>query len=377
VSLLGWDGYLGGAVAAGDRYAADRYLTAGDVAGAETVAELARLLRQLRRREARRRGGPELTYRELAARTGWSYGVIGQYFTGKVLAPTDRFDVLVRLLGAAPAEQGALASARDRVDERRRAGPVAADGPPPVEIRTLGGLQVLRHGQPVPVDEWQPREARDLLRVLLARRGRWTARNLLAAVLWPGEAPGEADHRLSAVLSAVRSVLDPRRRYPPNHFLRTEKDAVRIGEVPVDVETFLTTARDGLSRDRAGDTAGAAALLQVAEAGYTGDFLDDGPGEDWAAELREEAHAAYAAVTRALVRIATSTGDADSAVRYLLRILGRDPYDEDAHLRLVGILVRQRRYGEARRRHRLYVARMAELGLQAAASISWDGLART
>jgi DNA-binding SARP family transcriptional activator len=300
--------------------AADRYLVAGDVAGAETVAELARLLRQLRRREARRRGGPELTYRELAARTGWSYGVIGQYFTGKVLAPTDRFDVLVRLLGAAPAEQGALASARDRVDERRRAGPVADDRPSPVEIRTPGGLQVLRHGQPVPVDEWQPKEARDLLRVLLARRGRWTSRRLLAAVLWPGEAPDEADHRLSAVLAAVRSVLDPRRRYPPSHFLRTEKDAVRIGEVPVDVETFLKTAREGLSRDRA----------------------------------------------RALVRIATGTGDADSAVRYLLRILGRDPYDEDAHLRLVGILVRQRRYGEARRRHRLYVARMAELVLAAA-----------
>jgi DNA-binding SARP family transcriptional activator len=161
-------------------------------------------------------------------------------------------------------------------------------------------------------------------------------------------------------------VLDPRRRYPPNRFLRTEKDAVCIGEVPVDVETFLETAQDGLSRDRAGDTAGAAALLQVAEAGYTGDFLDDEPGEDWAAELREEAHAAYAAVMRALVRIATGTGDADSAVRYLLRILGRDPYDEDAHQRLVDVLVRERRYGEARRRHRLYVARMAELGLEAA-----------
>jgi hypothetical protein len=85
-----------------------------------------------------------------------------------------------------------------------------------------------------------------------------------------------------------------------------------------------------------------------------------------AAQDGEEAHAAYAAVTRALVRIATGTGDADSAVRYLLRILGRDPYDEDAHLRLIEILVRQRRYGEASRRHRLYVARMAELSLAAA-----------
>src|SRR5215510_4567734 len=78
-------------------------------AGADTVVpstvhDLARLLRQLRRREARKREGSELTYRELAGRTGWSVGIIGEYFNGRILPPTDRFDVLVRLLGATPAE---------------------------------------------------------------------------------------------------------------------------------------------------------------------------------------------------------------------------------------------------------------------------------
>src|SRR5436309_16118900 len=78
---------------------------------AETLEELARLLRQLRRREARRRGGPELTVRELAAKTGWSHGTIADYLAGKILAPTERFDALVQLLGASRAEQGALATA--------------------------------------------------------------------------------------------------------------------------------------------------------------------------------------------------------------------------------------------------------------------------
>jgi DNA-binding SARP family transcriptional activator len=331
----------------------------------ETVAELARLLRQLRRREARRRGGPELTYRELAARTGWSHGVIGQYLTGRVLASTDRFDVLVRLLGATPAEQGALATARDRVDERRR--PTVHDRPPAVEIRTLGGLQVLRDGRPVPDDEWQTPQARDLLRVLLARRGRRTSRKLLAVALWPGEEHHQTGDRLAAALSGLRSVLDPARRFPPSRFVRTEGDAVSICEVPVDVETFLGTVQHGLSRHRAGDAAGAAMLLQPAEAAYTGDFLDGEPDEDLAGAhatgLREEARAAYAAAARALVDICVGSGDADSAVRYLLRILERDPYDEDALLRLVDVLTGQRRYGEARRRYRLYVTRMGELGL--------------
>jgi len=95
-------------------------LTPEGVAAVETVADLARLLRQLRRREARRRGDSEWTYRELAAKTGWSLGSISGYFDGKALPPTDRFDALVGQLGATPAEQGALATARDRVEEHRR-----------------------------------------------------------------------------------------------------------------------------------------------------------------------------------------------------------------------------------------------------------------
>jgi tetratricopeptide (TPR) repeat protein len=86
----------------------------------ETLADLGRVLRELRRRHARRRGVAELTYRELAAATGWSHGIIGEYLGGKVLPPTERFDALVRLLGATPPEQGVLATARDRVEERRR-----------------------------------------------------------------------------------------------------------------------------------------------------------------------------------------------------------------------------------------------------------------
>lgn len=91
-----------------------------DAASVRTLPDLARLLRHLRRREARRREGAALTYRELAAKTGWSHAIIGEYLTGSALPPTDRFDLLIQVLGAAPAELGPLATARDRVEEHRR-----------------------------------------------------------------------------------------------------------------------------------------------------------------------------------------------------------------------------------------------------------------
>ncbi|MFC7479320.1 helix-turn-helix domain-containing protein [Luedemannella flava] len=95
-----------------------------------TLADLAGVLRDLRRRHARRSGGAPLSYRELAAAAGWSHGIIGEYLAGRVLPPTDRFDVLVRLLGASPAEQGALATARDRVEETRRQAMAATPAAP-------------------------------------------------------------------------------------------------------------------------------------------------------------------------------------------------------------------------------------------------------
>jgi transcriptional regulator with XRE-family HTH domain len=91
------------------------------IAAARNIQDLALLLRMLRRREARQRGGAELTYRKLAARAGWSHAVVASYLTGKILPPVDRFDLLIQILGATPAEQRALATARDRVEEVRRA----------------------------------------------------------------------------------------------------------------------------------------------------------------------------------------------------------------------------------------------------------------
>jgi Flp pilus assembly protein TadD/transcriptional regulator with XRE-family HTH domain len=85
----------------------------------QTLEDLSGLLRDLRRRHARSRRDSSLTYRELAARTGWSQTAIAEYFTAHTLPPTDRFEALLQVLDAAPAEQRVLASARDRVEETR------------------------------------------------------------------------------------------------------------------------------------------------------------------------------------------------------------------------------------------------------------------
>ena len=51
---------------------------------------------------------------------------------------------------------------------------------------------------------------------------------------------------------------------------------------------------------------------------------------------------------------------------WLLRLLERDPYDEDAWTALIAAHIRLRRHGEARHQHAAYARRMAELDLTVA-----------
>ena len=233
-----------------------------------------------------------------------------------------------------------------------------------IEIQALGGFAVRRDGIAVPHSAWQSRKARELLKMLIARRGRPAAREQLIALLWPDEEPDRAASRLSGVLSVARAVFDPDKTHPADTFIVADRDTVGLDlqRVVIDVENFLTTATHGLAlREREPERA--RVLLEDAEASYTGDVLEEDLYEDWAVPLREEARATYIAVTRAVADDAAQRGDTDRTVRCLLRILERDAFDERAHHDLIRALTTDGRHGEARRRYRAYEARMSELGV--------------
>ena len=245
---------------------------------------------------------------------------------------------------------------------------VARVDPIEVRITSLGGFSVLRQGQLVQVSEWQSKRARELLKLLVARRGRPTPRTVLMEALWPGEDPDALSNRLSVALTTIRTVLDPEHRFPAEHFIRSDKDSVALNldAVDADVEHFLNGAEEGLAHLRSGDVSQALAVLEASEVTYRGDFLEENPYDDWAAPVREAARATYISVARALAAAAASRAEPDVAVRYLLRILEIDRYDEDANLGLVNALAAAGRYGEAHRHYLNYRRAMDELGVEPA-----------
>jgi DNA-binding SARP family transcriptional activator len=232
-------------------------------------------------------------------------------------------------------------------------------------IVTLGRFAVLLAGEPVPLAAWQSRKARDLLKLLAARRGRPVTREAAAEALWPEEDPQPVANRLSVALSTIRKVLDPGRAYPADHYVLADARAIalRADHVDVDLIEFLRVADQAIDLMARGDRAAAIGPLRRARQLYAGDFLEEDLYEDWAVEAREEARSRLLTVLRQLALLASDEGNDESAGQYLGQLLEREPYDEDAWLGLIAGQLRLRRHGEARRRYAAYARRMSEIGV--------------
>lgn len=250
------------------------------------------------------------------------------------------------------------------VDSRRVAGPlsVLARSAPAISIQTLGTFQVIRDGIPIPNTAWQSKKARDLLKILVARR-RPTPRDQLMELLWPGVGPTVAGNRLSVLLSTVRDVLQPQ---PMGEAPLTAADgavSLNRSQVRVDVEDFLTQANAAFDAYRAREPDATGQLI-AAVAAYTGDFLENDPYQEWASAIAEEVRAAHVALLRALTARLRDAGSTDDAVRYTLRLLEQDRYDEEAYRMLIGVLFQAGRRGEAQRHYQNYVRRMVEIDVR-------------
>jgi ATP/maltotriose-dependent transcriptional regulator MalT/DNA-binding SARP family transcriptional activator len=233
-----------------------------------------------------------------------------------------------------------------------------------VSIRALGVFRVVRDGVPVPRTEWRSRKARQLLKIMVAKR-RPVTREQLMELLWPEADPDRAGNRLSVLLSALRDVLQAGGGTIDTGPLVTDGSVVWLDltMVDVDVERFLSHATAALEAHRQGHP-DALARLVAAEAAHTGEFLEDDPYQEWARPLAEEVRATHVTLLRALVQRHRQLGEVDEVVRYSLRLLDKDRYEEQAHLDLVQVLLDAGRHGEARRRYDLYAQAMVELGVE-------------
>ncbi|MDI1462913.1 BTAD domain-containing putative transcriptional regulator [Catellatospora sp. KI3] len=265
---------------------------------------------------------------------------------------------------AAAAAAAQRLAAVDAIADRLGTGATATR--PQVAVRALGRFEVEVAGQVPPPSQWQSRKARDLLRILVGRRGRPVPRSELCELLWPDGEPARTGHRLSVLLNILRGVLDPDRAQPADHFLLADTAAIALNlrAADVDVEDFLdhvAHARRLVEQERLGQ---AREILLAADTLHRAEAFEDEPYAEWAGPLREEVRAAHLAMLRMLAHTHRAAGQPGAAVACLLRLLERDPYDERAHRSLVRTLVAGGQHGEARRAFDRYAGAMREIGVR-------------
>lgn len=252
----------------------------------------------------------------------------------------------------------------DRIDALlARAAPAAGAR---VAVETMGTFRVLRGSAPVPRAAWQSRKARDLLKILVSRRGRAISRERLVEILWPEQEDENVGlKRLNVMVSTLRAVLDPGHEL---EIVISDEGALRLDLeiIDVDVEKFLDLVGSAVRLEQTGRAGEALERWKAAEAAYGGEFCEEDPYADWAVGLREQARLGYVQAAAKLAAARAAEGRYHEAARYWLRLLERDGYDERAHLGLVRALDLAGRRGDARRRYHVYAERMRELEVEPA-----------
>ncbi len=275
------------------------------------------------------------------------------------------------LIGRLPDADGTERSrARDSARALRRLGihalggrSVASDGGGgSVSVAVLGPFIVTVEGTEVPLPAWRSKQARTLVKILAAHRGRVVTRARLCDLLWPDEDPARTGHRLSVLLATVRGVLDPTKSWPPDRYITADQSGLRLdlGAVVLDADMLLRDAAHAAALIESGDPERAREVLAHVDELYRGEAFED-ESEEWADGLREEARAAWARSVRRLASLQSRDGRGAEALGIVVRLLAVDPYDEQMHRRLVTGLVRSGRHGEARRAFDRWCQAMQEI----------------
>jgi DNA-binding SARP family transcriptional activator len=256
-------------------------------------------------------------------------------------------------------------------DRRRRTDPHWA-ARPHLHLEVLGRAQV-RSGEAQLGGRWLAQRPGQLLKFLVASRGRVVHAEEIAHALWP-EAGYEAPSNVRHHMHALRRRLEPKRpNRAPSEFIVTRGAGYQldVARVTIDADVFVELAEAGLVAVTAGDADEGRALLADAARLYGGDFLADEPYAEWALQERDRLHELASRVLRVLADLDRAAGDLESAYHQLRRLGELEPLDTDVQRELLEVCLRRGRRTEATRRyHALRVRTMREFGQEPAFSLA-------
>src|SRR5947209_16088595 len=195
-----------------------------------------------------------------------------------------------------------------------------------LHIFLFGSFRLVRNGIEVSAKDWQTRQARQLLKLLLAERGRLVSSGKLIDLLWP-EHVEHADKSLRSAVSALRDVLEPgREAWIPSSFVPRGRQGYmlifppgcRVWVDAYEFEGLLDAGLEGVN------SLEARALLDQALQLYTGDYLSEDGDAPWVLTERARLRERYFAGVTRLLKWQGDAGLYDDAIALGLQALALD-----------------------------------------------------
>ena len=202
-----------------------------------------------------------------------------------------------------------------------------------LELRLLGGFQVVRRGQPV--EAFESQKVRALLAYLACHADRPLSRERLAGLLWPDQDQDSSRRNLRQAIYNLRQALghDERSGWVP---LAVTHQTLQISpglDWWCDVREFDEAVRRGLAR---GDVLSTHDLGRAVEI-YRGDLLagfflkESEDLEEWLVVEQERLREAAIQALQTLVERFAARGEYRHAIQHAQRLVEMDPLSEGCH----------------------------------------------
>lgn len=213
---------------------------------------------------------------------------------------------------------------------------------PPLEVRALGPLEILRDGKPVPDDSWRYAKPRELLLYLLSHP-EGSTREQIGLVFWPDASATQVKNSFHVTLHHMRKALGRA------DLIAFERDRYRIAwelGVTFDAREFEQRARAGL-RSKTIENSD----LKSAVAVYRGEFLAGANAGDWHLETRDALRRLYLDAVMRLGQESMERALYKEGADWFRRAVSADALHEEAHRRLMLALSRGGERSEALRQY--------------------------
>jgi WD40 repeat protein/DNA-binding SARP family transcriptional activator len=215
-----------------------------------------------------------------------------------------------------------------------------------LSLSLLGTLQITLGEQPV--TDLKSDKVRALLAYLAVEADRPHRREALAALLWPEMPERPARANLRDALSNLRQAIGDREARPP--FLLTDRNTIQFN-VASDHRLDVARFSELVESDR-GDQPARQQLAEAVEL-YRGGFLigfslKDSPAfDDWSLLTRERLQRLALLALSRLAESYDGQGEYGKACDYARRHVELEPWDEEAHRRLMRLLALDGQRGAA------------------------------